>query len=317
MHYIPAFQKGYIQGKHLYGMERRQFLNRSALIVGAGLTKGPDLILPRAPEKSSHIKLSCNAYSFNDPLSEGEMSVEDMIDLCGSLPLDAVDLTGYYLGTYPDPPAADYLYALKKRAFRLGLAISGTGVRNDFTSTDASEREAAVSHVNTWVEVAARLDAPVLRVFTGRPLGDPDPNEQTLDRVADCLRNCAEYGSRHGVMIVLQNHDELLHSADETLDLLRRAEHPWLGLCLDIGSLRMNSDPYAEIARLAPHAVTWQIKEKVYRRDQPEDLDMARLVGIMRESGYRGYAPLEILNSDNPGDDLAKMARAFGKEIGR
>jgi len=34
----------------------------------------------------------------------------------------------------------------------------------------------------------------------------------------------------------------------------------WFGLNVDIGSLR-TGDPYEEIARLAPHACTWQVKE--------------------------------------------------------
>lgn len=292
-------------------MNRRQFLTNSTLAMGAGIALPAYAGSTHTLDAKAHIKLSCNAYSFNEQFRSGEMKVEDMIDFCGTLPLDAVDLTGYYLRTYPDPPPTDFLYALKRRAFEQGLAISGTGVRNDFTSLDEGEREAALTHVREWVQVAAILDAPVLRVFTGRPAGDPDPNEQTLDRVADCLHQSAEYGAEHGVMIVLQNHDEMLHSADDTLDLLRRAEHPWLGLCLDIGSLRMSSDPYAEIAKLAPHAVTWQIKEQVYRRGEAEDLDLAQIIRIMRESGYRGYAPLEILNSDDPKADLADLAQRF------
>ena len=45
----------------------------------------------------------------------------------------------------------------------------------------------------------------------------------------------------------------------------------WFGLNVDIGSLRTTDDPYAEIALLAPHAYTWQIKEQVYRKGVAED----------------------------------------------
>jgi hypothetical protein len=52
-----------------------------------------------------------------------------------------VDLTGYYFPDYPNVPADDYIYALKRKAFLLGLDISGTGVRNDFANPDENKRK--------------------------------------------------------------------------------------------------------------------------------------------------------------------------------
>ena len=43
----------------------------------------------------------------------------------------------------------------------LGLDISGTGVRNNFATPDKDKRAADVKHVKEWVEVAARMGAPV------------------------------------------------------------------------------------------------------------------------------------------------------------
>jgi len=40
------------------------------------------------------IKLSCNLYSFDAPLRSGEMSLEQVVDLCAELGFDAVDPTG-------------------------------------------------------------------------------------------------------------------------------------------------------------------------------------------------------------------------------
>ena len=96
------------------------------------------------------------------------MTLEQVIDFCAELGFDAVDPTGYYFPGYPEPPADAYLYAVKRRAFLSGLDVSGTGVRNDFTQPEAAKREADVAHVGRWAEVAAKLGAPVLRVFDGR-----------------------------------------------------------------------------------------------------------------------------------------------------
>lgn len=267
------------------------------------------------PARSAKIKLSCNLYSFNAPLRSGEMSLEQAIDFCAELGFDAIDPTGYYFPGHPEPPSDAFVYAIKRRAFLSGLGVSGTGIRNDFTVADAAKRAADVAHVERWLAVAAKLGAPCLRVFDGRG-GSAGPStspgsESTPGRgemtgwVAEAFRECAALGERHGVMIAYQNHNELLKTADEVLALRERVSSPWFGLNVDIGSLR-TGDPYEEIARLAPYACTWQIKERLYRRGREESTDLRRVLTILRDAGYRGYAPIETLG---PGDPREKVRR--------
>ena len=256
--------------------------------------------------RSPKIKLSCNLYSFNEPLRSGAMTLEQAIDACAELGFDAVDPTGYYFPGHPTPPADAYLYAIKRQAFLNGLGISGTGVRDDFTQPDPEKRAADLAHVARWVEVAAKIGAPVLRVFDGRAEAKGPTREQMTTWVADAFRECAAHGERHGVMIAFQNHDELLKTAQDVLALRERVASPWFGLNVDIGSLR-TGDPYEETARLAPFACTWQIKELVYRRGREEKTDLRRVFGILKASGYRGYAPLETLGSGDPREKLRRL----------
>jgi sugar phosphate isomerase/epimerase len=233
------------------------------------------------------------------------MTLEQVIDFCAELGFDAVDPTGYYFPGYPEPPADATLHSVKRRAFLSGLDLSGTGVRNDFTVEDGAKREADVAHVGRWVLVAAKLGAPVLRVFDGRAEATGPSREQRTAWVAEAFRACAAEGGRHGVIVAYQNHDELLKTATEVLALRDRVASPWFGLNVDIGSLR-TGDPYEEIARLAPHACTWQIKERLFRKGVEEKTDLRRVFAILREAGYRGYAPLETLG---PGDPREKVRR--------
>jgi sugar phosphate isomerase/epimerase len=262
-----------------------------------------------AAARSPKIKLSLNLYSFNASLRSGETTLEQAIDFCAELGFDAVDPTGYYFPGHPAPPSDEYLYAVKRRAFLNGLDISGTGVRNDFTQPDPAKRADDAAHVKRWVEVAAKLDAPVLRVFDGRAEARGPSRDQMTGWVLDGFRECSAHGERHGVVIAFQNHDELLKTADEVLALRERVGSPWFGLNVDVGSLR-TADPYEEIARLAPYACTWQIKEKLYRRGVEEKTDVRRVFGILREAGYRGYAPIETLG---PGDPREKVRRFLGE----
>jgi sugar phosphate isomerase/epimerase len=283
-------------------LDRRAFLfglGASALVPAAA--RGSASAAARSPK----IKLSCNLYSFNAALRGGEMTLEQAIDFCAELGFDAVDPTGYYFPGHPAPPTDAYVHSVKRRAFRNGLDVSGTGVRNDFTVPAAAKREADVAHVGRWVEVAAKLGAPVLRVFDGRGETQGPSRGQMTDWVVEAFRACVAHGERHGVVIAYQNHDELLKTADEVLALRQRVASDWFGLNVDIGSLR-TGDPYEEIARLAPFACTWQIKESLYRRGLDEKTDLRRVFAILRAAGYRGYAPLETLG---PGDPREKVRR--------
>lgn len=247
---------------------------------------------------NAKIKLSINAWSYYVPLyrqlrgEAGGMSLFDLLEECARLEVDAVDPTGYFFPGYPEPPDRSYVYAFKRHAFALGLAFSGTGIRNDFSTADREKRESDIGLAKRWIEVAADLDAPVLRVFAGQ-----QPAGHTWDEaavwLADALAECAEYGQRHGVIVGVQNHGDMLRSADEGLDILGRVNSQWLGAIVDTGYF-LTPDPYDDIARVAPHAVNWQVKELLGdRKEGPIDMD--RLVRILRASGYRGYVPVETL----------------------
>jgi sugar phosphate isomerase/epimerase len=298
-------------------IDRRSFLATAAALPlaatarrvtgGEGGAGGPTL--------GPKIRLACNFYTFNEPLQAGTMTLEEAIDFCAAIGFDGVDLTGYYFPGYPETPPEAYVHEVKRRVFRRGLDVSGTGVRNDFTRPEASRRQADVQHVRAWIEVAARLGAPVVRVFARRGVPEGHTRDEVTGWVVDCLRECAVHGERHGVMVVLQNHDELLETAAQVLEIRERVPSPWFGLNVDIGSLR-TGDPYEEIARLAPHAVTWQIKEHVHRRGVEEKTDLRRVFAILREARYRGFAPLEILGDGDPRPRIRRFLEEAREALG-
>jgi sugar phosphate isomerase/epimerase len=290
-------------------LDRRTFLAATPLLSTAPAALMATRPAPGDPTRPRRIRTSCNLYSFNAPLTRGEMTLEQVLEICAAIGFDAVDPTGYYFTGYPQPPSHAEVHRIKQRAFRLGLDISGTGVRNEFAVPDAARRQADVDHVVRWVAVAARLGAPVLRVFAGREVPAGHTRAEAIDWVVQALEACVQAAEPHGVVIVLQNHDDIVKTADEALELRRRVPSPWFGLNVDIGSLRAG-DPYGEVAKLAPHASTWQVKELVYRNGVPEKTDLRAIVRIMRDAGYSGYAPLETLGE---GDPREKVRRLYGE----
>jgi sugar phosphate isomerase/epimerase len=235
------------------------------------------------------------------------MTLDELLEFSAEVGFKAVDLTAYYFPDYPQAPDKEYVNHIKKKAYLLGLDISGTGVRTDFTNPDPKAVAADIEHVRTWVEVACNLGAPSLRIFAGAEVENREP---VVPKVVNAIRECTRLGRRHGVMIVLQNHFDFIKTPDQLFQILSRVDSKWLAVHLDVGSFRSN-DPYEEISRVAPYAATWQIKESVYFEDKETKIDLERVAAILRKAQFRGYILVETLGG---GDPKVKVQR-FHEEV--
>jgi sugar phosphate isomerase/epimerase len=260
---------------------------------------------------NSKLKMSLNAFSFNDPLVDKRMSLDDLLETCAEIGFGGIDITAYYFPGYPNVPDDNYLYHVKRKAFRLGLDITGTGVRNDFTEPDKNKRSDHVTLVKNWVDAAAKVGAPVLRIFAGTqdPKGYTRP--QILEWMIHDIRECVSYGKQKGVLVAIQNHNDFIRTADEANEIIEKINSEWFGLILDTGSYRMH-DPYEEIAKSAKYAVNWQIKENIFVNGVEVPADIPRLIRIVKTAGYRGYIPIETLG---PGDPKVKVAALFDQVL--
>jgi len=240
-------------------------------------------------------KTSLNAYSFSRAL-KGEIkdfSLFDLLDYCAEQGFDGIDPTGYFFPGYPNVPSDTYVNDFKQRAYLLGLAITGTGVRNNLASPDKKARFADIGHIKKWIKVSARLGAPVLRVFAGK-----EPEAYAWGDVAkwiiEDLKPIVEHAEKFGVLIGIQNHGDFLKTSEQVLEIIERVGSKWFGTIVDTGYF-LEADPYKEIAAVAPYAVNWQVKEKVDGQAFKVKVDLDKIVKIAHDAGYRGYLPIETL----------------------
>jgi sugar phosphate isomerase/epimerase len=255
------------------------------------------------------LKLSLNAYSFDKPLRGGKFTLSDLLEYCAKVGFEGVDLTGYYFPGYPSVPDDEYIYNVKKKAFRLGVGISGTGVRNDFSWADPVKRIGEKNLVKDWIIVAEKLGAPLVRIFTGASPKDNYTWEQRAKWIADDINECAEFGKKHGVMLGIQNHNDFVKSSSDIENLFKLLNSEWVGLLIDIGSYH-TPDPYKDIAINSKHAISWQLKERVFVNDSQVDTDFSKIVEIVKQCGYSGYLPIESLGE---GDSALKAEMVFKK----
>lgn len=248
-----------------------------------------------------HIQLALNAYSFNDEMmrkgtpEKPAFTLFDLLDWCAEQNIEALDITGYYIPTYPEVPSDEYIYELKRKAFKLGIDISGTGIRNNFASPDPAIRKADVERAKEWIIMAEKLGAPVIRLFAG---AIPEGYENKWDEVAgwmiECYKECVVFGAQHGVIVGIQNHGDMLQTAEQCIKVVNTVDSKWAGIILDTGNFKV-ADPYADIAAVIPYTVNWQLKTSVLGNASEVKTDFVRLMKIIKESGYHGYLPVETL----------------------
>ena len=311
---------------------RRRFLQHAALlpcvaVAGLPWATASAALAPIQHPGGALLKPALNAFSFGEFLNAHLKDASQGIDLfavcdfCARHDIDAVDLTGYFFPGYPQVPEDSFLYRIKRHAHDLGLAISGTGVRNDFATADQQVRAAGVQLAKQWVEVAAKLGAPTVRLFAGPqpPFKDWSeasghaPRADVESWMAEALRECADHGRKFGVIIAVQNHGDFLSTGEEHLSLLQRVGHEGCGAMVDTGSYR-TPDPYADIATMVPHAVNWQIKETLFGKADAPRTDFKKLVAIIRRGGYRGYLPIETLAMGRKNyDPFVEVARVLAE----
>ena len=254
--------------------------------------------------KNTHrFKLSLNAYSFNGPLTRKEITLPEVIRFCRELDLDAIDLTGYYLPGYPAVPSDAALFEIKNLIHRTGLSVSGTGIRNDFGSPDPALRAKEVEFVKSWIEVAVKLGAPVIRIYSAKKLTDGYSWNQMADWVIASFKECIEFGKKQGVIVAMQNHNDFILTAAQAIYFVERLDKDWFGLVVDTGNFQQE-DPYEAIARVAPYAVNWQIKELVTIKGVNQPMNLEKLMQVIVASPYTGYLPTETLSPGNPKEIL-------------
>jgi sugar phosphate isomerase/epimerase len=288
---------------------RREFL---AAAAAGTVAVAAAAIEPIGRTRPSHLKLSLAAYSYRH-LLEGPNRSMDLFafaDLAADMGLDAIEPTSYY---FPPDAGLDECHRLRRHAFRLGLDISGTAVRNDFCLAPGPARPArragggrgggpaaSLAGVRDWVDRAVAMQAPVIRIFAGRvPPGDTEA--AAVARAIEGLRESVGYAGTRGVTLALENHGGITATPAQLLRLVEAVDSPWFGVNLDTGNFR-TPDPYADLERIAPYAVNVQVKTEITRSDaEPkEPADLARLVEMLRRVRYSGYVVLEYEAAEDP-----------------
>lgn len=287
-------------------LNRRSWLAATSGLAAGSLLSGSAVASePITHRTAPKFKLSLAAYSYRNLLKDSKSGVtlETFIDDCAKMQLDGTELTSYY---FPADPTAEYLYSLKAHAFRQGLSVSGTAIGNDFGHPPGEARDQQIAITKAWIEHAAKLNAPVIRVFAGHQKKGSSV-EETHRLMVEGLNEVCQYAGQHGVFLALENHGGPTATAEGLLKIVHDVDSEWFGVNLDSGNFH-SDDIYGELAQVAPYAINAQIKVVVSGPDKKKvPTDFKRVFNILKEANYRGFVVLEYEEAGDPREECPKF----------
>ena len=299
---------------------RREFLSRTAaaaagLAATATFAPAAFAIEPIARSGQPKLMLSLAAYSFRQFFKEGKgidpktdpakrIDMMQFIDYCAAQSC-AAEVTSYF---FPAKVTADYLLQLKRHAFLRGVPISGTAVGNTFTHPAGAKRDVEIQNVKNWIDHAAVMGAPHIRVFAGDLQVNTKDEAKKLCIAA--LEECCDYAGKKGVILGLENHGGIVAEPADLLDIVHAVKSPWFGINFDSGNFHTD-DPYADLELIAPYAVNVQWKAEVQPRGvkEKQPANLARIVRILLHANYQGFFALEYEAAEDPWIAVPRMLR--------
>ncbi|MGB8168967.1 MAG: TIM barrel protein [Chthoniobacteraceae bacterium] len=299
-------------------LPRRHFLRLGAAsLFAAPLARA---IEPLARAGSPRLQLSLAAYSFRESFKDqkgkptnpdGKLDMLGFIDYCADHGCAGAELTSYF---FPKDVTEEYLLKVRRHAFLRGVAISGTSVGNNFALPVGPARDKEIADVKKWIDYAAILGAPHIRIFAGAAKGISDADARAM--CISAIEECCAYAGTKGIFLGLENHGGIVAKAEGMLEIIKAVKSPWFGVNLDTGNFH-SEDPYAEMALIAPYAVNLQVKAEILRAGSktPELSDLPKVVKILRDANYQGWVALEYEAKEDPWTAVPRWLGELGGQL--
>lgn len=281
--------------------DRRSFLKAAAAAGTAmgfsGLPLATRLIAAQPEQKSNEplFKISLAEWSLNGTLRAGRLDNLDFPAFAKKeFGLEAVEYVNQFFMDKGKDKA--YHAELKKRCDDLGVksVLIMCDDRVSLGDADEARRKAAAETHFQWVEMAKFLGCHSIRV-NARSAGSDE--EQSV-RVADGLRQLAEFAKPLAINVIVENHGGLSSNGAWLAATIKKVGMENCGTLPDFGNFNIGRgqeyDRYQGVTELMPFAKG--VSAKSYAFDQAGNetrIDYRRMMKIVLDAGYRGHVGIE------------------------
>jgi len=252
------------------------------------------------------LKLSLAEWSLHRALNAKEITNMDFPRIAKTkYNLDAVE----YVSTFFDGKGEDqtYLTNLKNECKKNGVKSLLIMVDNegDLGDTVTANRHKSVENHYKWVKAAKFLGCHSIRV-NARGVGT---KEQVAKAAIDGLSRLCEYAAKENINVIVENHGGYSSDGKWLSGVIKAVNKPNCGTLPDFGNF-YEYDRYQGVTDMMPFAKGASGKTYDFDAQGNETkIDYARMIKIVRDSGFKGYIDIEYEGTRLSEDEGIKASK--------
>jgi sugar phosphate isomerase/epimerase len=303
---------------------RRQFLKMlSAAAVSPWVAAQTKMLETKAKIPLAFSTLGCPSWEWKKILDFAEehgFSAIELRGIGGKLDLPSLPLF-----------AADRIEQTKQEIRASKLQIACVSSSAQMYVEDPAKRAKELGDARRFIDLAAALGAPYVRVFGGKAESDKSlvPSDETKARVADWLSELGKYAGPLKVTVIIESHDHFTASA--TLkSVLQSADSEHVGLLWDAHHTfaTSNEDPEFTVRQLGSWIRHTHLKDSTGSGEDRKyvltgrgNVPIQRQIEALRSIRYKGFYCFEWEklwhpDIDDPEIAIADYARVVGQCLG-
>lgn len=243
-------------------------------------------------------KIACAAWGFR------QMSWEDYCRVAAAMGITYLEIQlPHHLALGAGEAEME---AAKRMAREAGVRIVAIAGSSDFTSAAPAALEEAIGRAQRQVDLAARLDAEVVRLFTGGLAWECVPPE-VYTRLHYALDRIGDYAQAKGVTVAIENHGGVTADGGRIARLMRGVHNKAVGINYDAANfLKIGVDPLIALRQIIPWVnyshwkdVRWANGDTAYCALGEGEVQWVPIVRELERAGYQGYWAIEYEASED------------------
>jgi sugar phosphate isomerase/epimerase len=286
---------------------RRQFLKTTAGFLALA-TSGAAFDFKKEKLKLSFSTLGCPDWPFEKIVNFAVQNDYSGLEIRGIQ--RQMDLTKCKEFT------AENISATLKLMKDKGLRFVDLGSSAEMHHSDAAERQKHLDEAKRFIDLAAQLNCPYIRVFPNKlPKEDRD---KTIDVIINGLKETGNYADRTSVMVLMETHGDVVESA-VLKQIMDAVNHPKVGLVWDVSNMwTVTKEPPAQVYPLLKKYIhhthikdaTLSDKGPQYKLMGKGEVPIFEAIDILYKDGYKGYYSFEWEKMWHPDIDEPEVALA-------